>query len=685
MRSGMVAIRRVLLVAVLAAIPCLMPAGASASGLSSTPLGRALHARCGKPHGSWARVCALLERPAGSVALPGPRHLADRFSLTGASPQVCARLGSHWVFGTEVGRRFVTDARYATDYARAMPLLANALRVQARSLHAIYRALGAVDHAYCQPLRFRFAHARAATLPLVSRRGRVAHTAEAGTSALDSTLTNLGVVTQSGQDLPAVASGNAQVSNVSVEPDGDVLVQFLNPTSLTGPMAEPTPKQLCYVAQVDAASGVPTCVADGDLYTDWPDNSSVPPFGYGSDGAVYFTASSPGSPDRLSWYQFKDETTVDLTPQPSEQTSAAYPAPPTPLSDGQLLLATPDPNVDSGPPDNGLWLLTPQTASPGFTETQITTPSGWRGSAWALPNGNVFATGFLLNSDGTPAPTVTSGKICPLMQITIPTGQLDPTSCSEFPSDSTILALAAAVSGYDPKLLTTAGGQDWVIGNGEMAELYPSVSLFPAPNEEVIDGDETIGGPYRAYVAGNELVLTTAYGTSGPAVFAFDTTTLQWSELLGPDPDADGPLPSGVTVSAVTVDSADNSLLLTGAFSTGSPWAVNINLSSRKVIPLVDTTLNAPASDAYGYTVPYMQYDPTTDTLNYASILGWSPAVGGPPPAAASVDTVAIDVATGTARRASFTIPTGGDWPPTLIPLVPSSTILGGLDYTQWP
>ena len=515
---------------------------------------------------------------------------------------------------------------------------------------------------HCGKLRFRFRHAIA--LALYSDQGETPRRSRAlPRSAGSDAASELAVVLPSGEYAPAIVSGSAQISDVYVEPDGNVLVQFAVPTSLAGPIAHPTLEQLCQLAEIDVATGVPSCLGNATIGTNWPLNVLVPPYTFGSDGAIYF-GGSPRGGGAASTYRFKDGQTVDLTPQPDLQTSMPYPGPPMPLANGQVLLPVPSSNADIVPglPYQALWLLTPNSSGSEYSAQQIT-PSGWLGDAWLLPDGNVDMTSLQANATD-----------CPLAQISAETGQIDPSYCPGVGGGDATQALESALTGYDPQLLTTAGGQAWVVGKGEVAELYPNIQVFTAPTSYLVTsgpgtGDTAYPG-YTSYVAGDDLILTVS-DAAGPAIYSFDTTTDVWTELFGADANADAPLPSGLSVSAVTYDATDDETLLVGSVGDGALRACAVNQATGVVTQLIGATLNAPLGADEGLV--YVLYDPSADTLSYVDYRG-SDASGWP--SSVQYDRVTVNVDTGSATRSTFTLPAPPIWPPEILPFVAGSEIL---------
>jgi hypothetical protein len=630
-------------------------AATSSPSAVQSGLSRTVMSHCHRPAGTWRAVCGLLAGPAGSSELPAKRDLADSFSLSGASPHVCGYLSGRWMLGAEVGKRFVTDARYASDYSKAAKLLGGALGSQARSVAAVYERIAVAYRSYCGKLRFSF-------------RGGVVLTLAWGfygsgpSPSHRPVRSSLGVVSARGKFSSAIVSGNADVQDVHVEPNGNVLVQFHVPTSLTGPIADPKPAQLCGLAQVAVATGVPTCMADGTIETYWP-NATAPPFEYGADGAVYFGAVQ--SPGDISTYRFLNGQTVDLTPDPGQQlnldwTSSGYEA----AAGGQTQLLPPDqvlltvPAVVAGAPST-LWLMRPDVSNSAYTATELA-PASWQGNAWVLPDGNAYATGFQIN-----------GVNCELAQISAVTGQINPAYC-ENPSNAPLnQQLHAVLTGPGHTLLSTSNGQAWIIGAGEMAEVYPTVRTFPAPmTTDYPPGPSGSSIPaYYPLVVGHDLFVDTASYVSN-ALYSFDATTHTWSEILGPDANAAAPIPASLVISAIANDRADNETLILGNVQTG-PWAVAVNRSTRSVTQIVGPHLHVPFHVGTHFAADFTRYDPHTDSLTYVWFK-WLPANVRHTPQTCPIYVETVNVRTGRATQTRSRIAIDGSWPPMIQPLIRS-------------
>jgi hypothetical protein len=135
--------------------------------------------------------------------------------------------------------------------------------------------------------------------------------AAAAPSATASSSSELEAVEPDGQVRPAIVSGSADVSQFIVGPSGKVYVLFtsrvnLNDTTLPG---------TCLLAEVDASTGVPTCVDNTLSWITWPQPHSGrnPAIQFDGSGAVYYAGNSSDGHTVLRKYV--DGTVTDLISQ----------------------------------------------------------------------------------------------------------------------------------------------------------------------------------------------------------------------------------------------------------------------------------------------------------------------------------------------------------------------------------
>jgi hypothetical protein len=136
------------------------------------------------------------------------------------------------------------------------------------------------------PLRFSLTGAVGLALGTVGTQAGALGTSSVKRMATDPTLV---AVKSDGSTQAAISSGSASVGRFLIAPNDDVYVLFSSPTSLLGSGAG-----TCLLAQVDRASGVPTCV-DSTLSsitwdTGWNTvNPGNDPIQFDSSGAAYYT------------------------------------------------------------------------------------------------------------------------------------------------------------------------------------------------------------------------------------------------------------------------------------------------------------------------------------------------------------------------------------------------------------
>lgn len=182
--------------------------------------------------------------------------------------------------------------------------------------------------------------------------------------------TALQAVEPDGQVRPAIVSGSANVSQFIVGPAGKVYILFTRPVNLD----DTTLGGTCLLAEVNASTGVPTCVDNTLSWIAWPQPHSGhnPAIQFDGAGAVYYSGNTSDGHTVLRKYV--DGTARDLI---NDNIS---------LDDFLVL------------PDGGI-LLTGRTTSTGATWLRYLSPAGGlKGLAAAtshflarFPDGNVYA------------------------------------------------------------------------------------------------------------------------------------------------------------------------------------------------------------------------------------------------------------------------------------------------------
>ena len=333
----------------------------------------------------------------------------------------------------------------------------------------------------------------------------------------------LDAVSPGGQVTDAVSSGSASIQSYLIAPNGLLYVIFssavdLNDTSDVNP-ADAT----CILAQVDPATGVPTCVDNSlrQIYSASPGGYPVnPSIQFDGSGAIYYTGTT--SDGSMVLRKSAGGTTTDLYPPDKVQ-----------LSDFLVL-------------SDGSVFVTGRTTATGVSWTRRITPAGGLQQVFAdastywmhqFPDNNVyyglsgnegFGVGRYLTS-GTP------GKD-PDMWITDTQGVGHGTTphidaggagiCQnngvDYPAHEPFCD--AYDGAYSSKILRTASGKVFVVAAGQgktmLAQIYPSVS-FPSFTNTSLKSISV------AQVVFDNLILSgvDASGNNETVVYNTDTNT----------------------------------------------------------------------------------------------------------------------------------------------------------------
>lgn len=248
-----------------------------------------------------------------------------------------------------------------------------------------------------QPLRLSLGNAAGLALPQTG----LARTSTGVTSARASS-TGLQVVTTTGSTYPAITSGSANVRRFLIAPNGRVYILFNSRVNLADTSVQ-TYGSGCLLAEVDPATGVPTCIDSTLQYINWMQDRN-PPIQFDAGGAIYYTGSASGT---AILRRYKDGYTSDL------------------INDNIMLsdfLVRPDASV----------LVAGQTSSSGARWTRRISPTGQVKTLVAdsslygiraFPDGNVYLSNYLrmdrfLTADATmdPLPWVLAGESDPAKQ-----------------------------------------------------------------------------------------------------------------------------------------------------------------------------------------------------------------------------------------------------------------------------
>jgi hypothetical protein len=103
----------------------------------------------------------------------------------------------------------------------------------------------------------------------------------------DTPLSNLYAVDSSGQLTQAVTSGSATIQQFLIAPNGDVYTLFAQAVNLSG---DPDAPAYCLLAQVDRATGVPTCIDSTLSQISWraSNTDANPAIQFDASGRIYY-------------------------------------------------------------------------------------------------------------------------------------------------------------------------------------------------------------------------------------------------------------------------------------------------------------------------------------------------------------------------------------------------------------
>lgn len=232
----------------------------------------------------------------------------------------CGRIHGKWWPGTRFRHNyFVTHSRQSKNYARRARQAHGAARNSYRRKAAAFSKKAKAQLPTCrrhkattsptpttkptlpaptattQPLRFSLSGA--AGLALSSSTPTRAATRQASTSS------NLQVVTSTGDVAPATASGSATFRQFRIGPDGKVYVVFAQRVNLDNTAAFTSSG--CLLAQVDPATGVPTCIDSslGYIGTSGINSASANPWiQFDASGAMYYAGHATDNKTVLRKY-----------------------------------------------------------------------------------------------------------------------------------------------------------------------------------------------------------------------------------------------------------------------------------------------------------------------------------------------------------------------------------------------
>jgi hypothetical protein len=275
--------------------------------------------------------------PAGAVKLP-------KSKLRHVKGTVCGQLGKKWVPGSIVGGYFISDSKQAHNYAILAKHSKGKAKGKAKATSKKFAKRAKARSKACAaagggrggnhgtpgggggaPLRFNLQDAVGLALKGTSPGGTTSNLqtqamgprATASSSPSEETGSNLETVGASGQVSDAVTSGTAKIEKFLVGPDGKLYVIFatggVNLENSGG--SSTTGEQRCILAQVDPATGIPTCIDSSmtQIFTNVSSSAGGPinpPVQFDASGAIYYAGSTNGG--GLALRKWSNGTTKDL-------------------------------------------------------------------------------------------------------------------------------------------------------------------------------------------------------------------------------------------------------------------------------------------------------------------------------------------------------------------------------------
>ena len=233
----------------------------------------------------------------------------------------CGRLGTTWAPGTLLASGyFISDAQRARDYAALAARSKGKAKVRNLSLARTYTHRAAVHRTICEPpvvppptpLRFSLTGAIGLALRGTSAAGNLKPATAAATGS------NLAAINSTGQLSDAVTSGSVSISRFMVTPAGKLYVVFNGPVDFADTSSTASSAPRCLLAEVDTASGVPTCIdstlqsidARGMVTLGGVRAFQNPPIQFDSQGAIFYTGRTADGKSVLRRYL--NGSTTDL-------------------------------------------------------------------------------------------------------------------------------------------------------------------------------------------------------------------------------------------------------------------------------------------------------------------------------------------------------------------------------------
>jgi len=231
-------------------------------------------------------VASAATRPAGAIKLPAAKQKK-------VGSVRCGKVGASWLPGTALaGGYFITHTQQFKNFSNAAKRVkgnaAKRLITQAKG----YQSKARSQLASCQkstvpaktPLRFNFSGAVA-----LAKRGSATTASRRASAAASEASSNVSAVLPSGQLRDAVVSGSVSVSDFYVAPNGKIYVVFAYPVNLDNVGAS---GPSCLLAQIDTASGIPSCVDSTITSVTW--KTKNPPIQFDAQGGIFYLGKANG-------------------------------------------------------------------------------------------------------------------------------------------------------------------------------------------------------------------------------------------------------------------------------------------------------------------------------------------------------------------------------------------------------
>ena len=257
---------------------------------------------------------AAAAQPPGAVKLSGKK-------VQRVGNVTCGKVGGRWLPGARLKKGFfLTHARRSKNLAKQAARASGRQRARLKRRSASFRRKAATQRRKCAkaggaptpaavvppaapaapagpaapappvgdaprtPLRFNLTGAVGLALrdPSTTRALRNDRTA-AGS--------NLAVVTNSGGTRDAVSSGSVAISKFLIAPSDKIFVLFRSPVDLAN--TSTYTGSGCLLAEIQRATGAPTCIDDELSWISWDEQGSKnPPIQFDQTGAIYYSGTT---------------------------------------------------------------------------------------------------------------------------------------------------------------------------------------------------------------------------------------------------------------------------------------------------------------------------------------------------------------------------------------------------------